>query len=168
MSNVRMLMLAFSCFLCVVCVNAQQSDGLASYYGKKFHGKKAANGSRYNMYAMTCAHKTLPFGTKVKVTNMNNGQEAVVTVTDRGPYVEGRVVDLSHAAAKKIGMIRSGVVPVSIEIMSIPEYVMAELTKIEPKKVHYKLPTKVITKMDLKVIDPSLLFDHLISLPTDA
>lgn len=163
-----MLVLAISCICGFVCANAQQPDGLASYYGKKFHGKKAANGSRYNMHAMTCAHKTLPFGTKVKVTNINNGQEAVVTVTDRGPYVEGRVVDLSHAAAKKIGMIRSGVVPVSIEIMSIPEYVVAEFTTIEPQKVHYKLPTKVITKMDLKVIDTNLLFDHRASLPTDA
>ncbi len=91
--------------------------GLASYYGKKFHGKKMANGKPFNMYAFTCAHPTLPFGTKVKVTNLENGKWVIVTVTDRGPYVKNRIIDLSYAAAKEIGMIKDGVVKVKVEVV---------------------------------------------------
>jgi peptidoglycan lytic transglycosylase len=91
--------------------------GKASWYGKKFHGRKTASGERYNMYQLTAAHKTLPFGTKVKVTNMDNGKSVVVRINDRGPFVKGRIIDLSRAAAKKVDMINAGVAFVKVEII---------------------------------------------------
>jgi len=78
--------------------------GIASWYGGKFHGRRTASGTRYNMYQMTCAHKTLPFGTKLLVENTSNGRTCQVTVTDRGPYHGRRVIDLSKAAADKLGL----------------------------------------------------------------
>ncbi len=95
--------------------------GKASWYGKKFHGKKTANGERYDMYGMTAAHKNLPFGTILRVTNMQNKKSVVVRVNDRGPFVEGRVVDLTHSAAKKLDMLGPGVVSVKIEAIGGPE-----------------------------------------------
>ncbi len=91
--------------------------GKASWYGKKFHGRKTASGERYNMNKMTAAHKTLPFGTKVRVTTMDNGKSVVVRINDRGPFVAGRIIDLSRAAAKKIDMISAGVAFVKVEII---------------------------------------------------
>ncbi|MCQ0989369.1 septal ring lytic transglycosylase RlpA family protein [Jiella marina] len=95
----------------------QAASGNASYYGKRFHGRTTANGERFNMNAMTAAHKTLPFGTKVRVTNSRNGKSVVVRINDRGPYHGGRVIDLSRAAASRIGMIHSGTAPVKIDIL---------------------------------------------------
>ncbi len=82
--------------------------GIASYYGKRFHGRLTANGERFNMNAMTAAHKTLRFGTKVRVTNPRNGKSVVVRINDRGPFTPGRTIDLSRAAAQKIGLIQRG------------------------------------------------------------
>lgn len=79
-------------------------SGIASWYGGKFHGRRTASGTRYNMHSMTCAHKTLPFGTKLLVENTSNGKTCQVTVTDRGPYYGKRVIDLSKAAADKLGL----------------------------------------------------------------
>ncbi|OXT02900.1 hypothetical protein B7H23_03205 [Notoacmeibacter marinus] len=87
---------------------AAASCGKASWYGPGFHGKKTASGERFNQNAMTAAHKTLPLGTKVKVTNKRNGRSIVVRINDRGPYAHGRVLDLSKGAASKLGFIRSG------------------------------------------------------------
>ena len=95
--------------------------GYASWYGPKFHGRKTASGEIFNMYSMTAAHKTLPLGTYVRVTNLKNGRSVVVKINDRGPYVRGRIIDLSYAAAKKLGMIRDGVVPVEIVVLGKPE-----------------------------------------------
>lgn len=89
--------------------------GKASYYGDEFHGRKTASGEIFNKWDYTCAHKTLPFGSKVKVTNLKNNKSVIVKINDRGPFVKGRIIDLSYAAAKKIGMIRYGVVKVKIE-----------------------------------------------------
>gem|GEM_PF-1301314 len=89
--------------------------GQASWYGPGFHGRTAADGSRFNMYAMTAAHKTLPFGTQVRVTNTRNGKSCIVRITDRGPYAHGRVIDLSKAAAKEIGVLATGVASVKLE-----------------------------------------------------
>ena len=94
------------------------SAGVASYYGPGFHGRRTANGERFDMHAMTAAHRTLSFGTLVKVTNLSNGKSTVVRVTDRGPYVGNRVIDLSVAAAKQIGSTHSGVAQVSLEIVN--------------------------------------------------
>src|SRR5689334_16170353 len=79
-------------------------SGAASWYGPGFHGKKTANGERFNTHALTAAHKTLPFGTKVRVTNESTGKSVVVRINDRGPYAHGRVIDLSKAAAEAVGI----------------------------------------------------------------
>src|SRR5512134_2137213 len=89
--------------------------GLASWYGADFHGRRTANGERYNMYAMTAAHKTLPLGTPVTVTHRESGRRVRVRVNDRGPFVAGRIIDLSYAAARALGSADDGVVPVIVE-----------------------------------------------------
>jgi rare lipoprotein A len=88
--------------------------GKASWYGKKFQGRPTASGETYNMYLETAAHKTLPLGTYVRVTNLRNGKTVVVRINDRGPFVKGRVIDLSYASAKKVQMIGPGVVDVKV------------------------------------------------------
>jgi len=92
-----------------------REEGLASWYGADFHGRRTANGERYNMYAMTAAHKTLPLGTQIVVTNRETGRRIRVRVNDRGPFVAGRIVDLSLAAARALGSAEAGVVPVILE-----------------------------------------------------
>jgi rare lipoprotein A len=89
--------------------------GMASFYANKHNGKKTASGERYQGNKLTAAHKTIPFGTMVKVTNLSNGKTVQVRVNDRGPYAKGRVIDLSRSAAKKIGMINDGVTKVKLE-----------------------------------------------------
>ena len=91
-----------------------QTEGGASYYANKFHGRRTSSGAIYHKDSLTCAHRTLPFGTRLRVRNIRNGKEVVVKVTDRGPFCKGRIVDLSLAAAKEIDMIRSGVVRVEV------------------------------------------------------
>lgn len=91
--------------------------GRASWYGSRFHGRRTASGERFNAWAYTAAHRSLPFGTKVRVTNLRNGRAVVVRINDRGPYSGGRVIDLSKAAAQAIGMLRAGTAPVRIEII---------------------------------------------------
>ena len=91
--------------------------GVASFYGKKFHGRKTANGERFSMWAMTAAHKTIPFNTKVKVTNLENNKSIVVRINDYGPFSKGRIIDLSRGAAAKIGMIESGTAKVRLDIV---------------------------------------------------
>ncbi len=90
--------------------------GLASYYGKKFHGRKTANGETFNMYKLTAAHRVLPLGTMIKVTNLENGRWVEVKVNDRGPFIEGRILDLSFAAGLELEMVKSGTAKVMIEI----------------------------------------------------
>lgn len=92
--------------------------GLASWYGPPYANRRGANGKIYNQYAMTAAHRTLPLGTRVRVTNLATGQSTVVEITDRGPFVRGRILDLSLAAARAIGVYRSGVARVRIEVLS--------------------------------------------------
>ena len=92
-----------------------REQGLASWYGADFHGRRTANGERYNMYAMTAAHKTLPLGTHVTVTHRETGRRIRVRVNDRGPFVAGRIIDLSLAAARALGSAQAGVAPVTIE-----------------------------------------------------
>lgn len=95
--------------------------GKASWYGSFHHGKKMANGQRFNMYAPTVAHKTLPFGTKLRITNLKNGKVTTATVTDRGPYSGGRVIDLSKGVASKLDLVRQGVGQVRVEVISKPK-----------------------------------------------
>jgi rare lipoprotein A len=88
--------------------------GVASFYAHKYHGRKTASGEKYNMHEMTAAHRRLPFGAKVRVTNLSNNSSVVVRVNDRGPFVKGRVIDLSLAAAKKLDMVRTGLAKVEV------------------------------------------------------
>lgn len=91
--------------------------GMASYYGKKFHKRKTASGEIFNMYKLTAAHRVLPLGTIVKVTHMSNGKSVIVKVNDRGPFIEGRILDLSFAAALELEMVTAGTAEVMIEIV---------------------------------------------------
>jgi rare lipoprotein A len=111
----RPLLLVAAALLMVSCAGTPRAEktgyageAVASWYGPGFHGKLTASGEKYNMHAMTCAHKTLPFGTKLKLVSRENGESAVVVVNDRGPFVRGRDIDLSRAAAEKLGIIGPG------------------------------------------------------------
>lgn len=105
-----------------------RQTGTASWYGYKFHGRNTANGEVYDMFAMTAAHKTLPIPSFVRVTNQNNGRSITVRVNDRGPFHGGRVIDLSYAAAKKLGFVDQGTAPVAIEIIETGNPVIAVQT----------------------------------------
>ena len=109
----------FIAILLLSCTSvwAQDTEGKASYYANSLHGRKMSNGERYDKNRMTCAHRTLPFGTRLRVTNRTNGRQVVVTVTDRGPFVRGRIIDLSYAAARELGTLAAGVGYVQIEIL---------------------------------------------------
>lgn len=96
-----------------------QEEGVASWYGKDFHGKKTANGERYNMHGMTAAHKLLPLGTKVRVTHMSNGRSIIVRVNDRGPFSGNRIIDLSYAGAQQLGLIGTGTARVRVQAMDV-------------------------------------------------
>lgn len=91
--------------------------GYASYYARAHDGLRTASGERYDMDEMTAAHRTLPFGTRVRVTNLENGRHAVVRINDRGPFRKGRVIDVSYAAARKLGLVHSGVAKVRVEVL---------------------------------------------------
>ena len=100
---------------CAACSKPIIQTGKASYYADKFEGRKTASGELFTQSKTTAAHKTLPFGTTVKVTNLQNGKTVKVTINDRGPFVEGRIIDLSKSAAKKIDLIKAGVVNVELK-----------------------------------------------------
>ncbi|WP_336491478.1 septal ring lytic transglycosylase RlpA family protein [Methylobacterium nigriterrae] len=117
-SNARLALLALVTAACVVAPSAEADErsfaqaGVASWYGPGFHGRRTANGERFDTHALTAAHRTLPFGTQVRVTNKTNGRSVVVRINDRGPVVGGHVIDLSNASAQAIGL--SGTATVSI------------------------------------------------------
>lgn len=91
-----------------------QQSGMASFYANRLHGRRTASGERYDKHAMTAAHRHLPFGTVVNVVNLKNGRKVEVRINDRGPHRKGRIIDLSHAAAKQLGMLKDGVTRVEI------------------------------------------------------
>ena len=112
----------------------------ASYYAEDFHGKKTSNGERFNMNDYTCAHKSLPFNTILKVTNLSNGKTVQVRVNDRGPFVVAREIDLSKAAAVKLGMIGSGTTKVKLEIVKKgPETKLSQQTAASATRIMKKL-----------------------------
>ena len=132
---------AFACTLSLLCVGAtgcakkkkpvpvarialpqvrSPETGLASWYGHPYHGRPAANGEIYDMETLTAAHRTLPFGTWVHVTNLTNERTVDVRIIDRGPFIDGRIIDLSHAAARAIDMIGPGVAQVRVDVISFP------------------------------------------------
>ena len=97
--------------------SSYSAKGKASYYGAWHHGKRTASGEIYDQHALTAAHRSLPFGTQVRVTNLRNDNSVVVRINDRGPYSRGRIIDLSRAAAERLGMIEAGVVPVQVQTL---------------------------------------------------
>ncbi|WP_147027178.1 septal ring lytic transglycosylase RlpA family protein [Methylobacterium oxalidis] len=116
--NARLALFALAAAACIATSGAEADEpsaeqaGVASWYGPGFHGRRTANGERFNTRALTAAHRTLPFGTRVRVTNQTNGRSVVVRINDRGPYAGGRVIDLSSASAQAIGV--SGTAKVSV------------------------------------------------------
>ncbi len=102
-------------------VPMSSETGMASWYGPPYHNRRGSNGEVYNMHAMTAAHRTLPLGSIVRVTNLKTGSHALVRITDRGPFIPGRVVDLSLAAARKVDVYQPGVAKVRVEVMQTPE-----------------------------------------------
>jgi rare lipoprotein A len=103
-------------------------EGLASWYGVPYHGRKTSNGEVYDMHKMTAAHRTLPFDSVVRVVNTRNGRKTQVRINDRGPFVEGRIIDLSLAAAREIDMVASGTAPVRLELVSGPHLTAGQFT----------------------------------------
>lgn len=93
--------------------------GIASYYGKKFHKKRTANGEIFNMYKVSAAHKSYPLGTKVRVTNLENGKSIKLVINDRGPFVKGRIIDLSYKAARKLDFVNQGTTKVRIDVIRL-------------------------------------------------
>ena len=110
--------------------------GKASFYGDEFHGRMTSDGSIYHRDSLTCAHRSLPFGTLLKVRNMKNGREVIVKVNDRGPFIKGRVIDLSYAAAQEIGMVKSGVARVELKnvghVTENDDFLLPELALADP------------------------------------
>ncbi len=94
-----------------------EAFGVASWYGSRFHGRLTASGEIFDMHAMTAAHRTLPFGTRVQVTVLNTGKSIILTINDRGPFIKGRVIDISRAAAKRLGMIGAGIARVRVRVL---------------------------------------------------
>lgn len=92
-----------------------REEGIASWYGSKFHGRKTSSGERYNMHALTAAHRTLPLDTVARVTHIESGRQVTVKINDRGPFIEGRIIDLSYGAARRLGMVKEGIAPVAVE-----------------------------------------------------
>ena len=109
-------------------------QGVASWYGTKFHGQRTSSGETYDMYAMTAAHKTLPMNVHVKVTNLSNQRSTIVRVNDRGPFVKKRIIDLSYSAAKKLGVVGPGTAPVRVEALGYREPASASAP------AHYRQP----------------------------
>jgi rare lipoprotein A len=101
-----------------------QDRGVASWYGEPFHGRLAADGKVFDMYALTGAHRTLPLGTVVRVVNAMNGKSVLIRITDRGPYVEGRMLDLSFAAAERLGIVTQGLSPVLVEVVGNTDFLV--------------------------------------------
>ncbi|PSW04009.1 septal ring lytic transglycosylase RlpA family protein [Photobacterium lipolyticum] len=150
-------------------------EGHASWYGKKFHGHKTSNGEIYDMYSMTAAHKTLPLPSYVKVTNQKNGKTAIVRINDRGPFHDGRIIDLSMAAASKLDLIKDGTAPVKIELIQVakpvspdewqtanPNYYYVQLAAVSDENkarlVADKLAETFATSVDLKKSESAAVY----------
>ena len=147
------VLLSFSCARVTYPPSEIFQTGVASWYGPDFHGKITSNKEIYDMYDLTAAHKSLPFETHVMVTNLNNGMSVIVRINDRGPFVKGRIIDLSYAAAKAVDMIGSGTAPVKLEI----------LTDISPKKSSQEFSVQVgsfVKQKNARALRSELLRDY--------
>jgi len=145
-------LLLFTALSSVIAEELFKTNVTASYYADKFHGKKTSSGETFNMYAFTAAHKTLPFNTIVKVTNLDNGKSVNVRINDRGPFIEGREIDVSKAAADKLDMISAGIARVSIEIIQL-----GELDAVESNATATTTAAAIIQKS--KKLDPNKRWD---------
>lgn len=132
--------------ICLTQGFAQKQHGKASFYSKKTTGARTASGERLHHDSLTCAHKFYPFGTKLKVTNLNNQKSVVVRVTDRGPFGRGRIIDLSWAAAKEIGMIAQGIASVKVEMLDNP--------------IPFKPESIELPKIDFEIAEAGYSFIH--------
>lgn len=132
MNNKSRLVVFVFCIVACVTHSLGQSVGNASYYADKFHGRTMSNGETYHRDSLTCAHRTLPFGTLLKVKNIKNGKEVIVEVTDRGPFTRKFMIDLSYAAAKKLDIIKYGFMPVEVTIYT-PTIIPYKLAEVETK-----------------------------------
>lgn len=133
-------------------------NGISTWYGRRFHGKRTANGEIYDMHKMTAAHKTLPFNTLVEVENLDNGKRVIVRINDRGPFLKGRIIDLSYNAAKKLEFHREGVIPVALRIVNADTIYRSDIAiamvpnlpipknKTPEKIVKKEIPEKVAAK----------------------
>ena len=143
-----------------------QFSGIASWYGPNFHAKKTSNGETYNMYALTAAHKTLPMNTVVRVDNLENGKSVVVRVNDRGPFVDGRIIDLSNTAAHKIDMVKNGTARVKITVLGYNGEIQnynAPVQQVYKKPIVTKEVVKVepITPMDsMEIEEKTIVHDN--------
>ncbi len=115
-----------------------QETGIASWYGGKFHGRKTSNGETYNMHAKSAAHKTLPMGTMLLVKNLGNGRSTVVRINDRGPFVKGRIIDLSYTAAKEIGLVKKGTSRVRITALGEAETTTKTASSSQPIQLKHQ------------------------------
>jgi rare lipoprotein A len=134
-----------------VATAAPIEKGLASYYDDSFHGRKTASGEKYDKNQLTAAHKTLPFGTKVKIKNPANGKSVTVVVNDRGPYIKGRVIELSKKAAQQIDLVKVSVAPVEITVISGPDNKPA----VAAKQTNKQPPPKTVQNQPKPVVKPS-------------
>lgn len=137
--NKLFFLLALFYFSSSIYVQSQQR-GKASYYGKQLHGKKTSSGTRYHGDSLTCAHRTFPFGTILKVRNLRNNKEVFVKVIDRGPFVRGRIIDLSYTAAKELDFISQGSAQVEV----------TKITTADANNIH-KIPAIPIDSLMLRI-----------------
>ncbi len=125
------IFISLSSSIIAIAQDTQTETGLATYYSARMHGHLMSDGSRYDKEGFTCAHRTLPFGTRLKVTNTKNGKMTIVRVADRGPFGKRLIVDISNAAAAQLDMLKDGVVPVKIEVLPSLEEIWEEHLKIK-------------------------------------
>lgn len=131
-----------------------QEIGLASYYSLQFHGRKTANGEFYNKDKYTAAHRTLAFGTIVRVTNLRNNKSVVVKVTDRGPHRRSRIIDLSYIAAEDIGLIHHGVSKVKIEVIGSPsDFIITKLPNMGISQLQHQYISPAMRKLEITLPD---------------
>lgn len=140
--NKHLLRIVMLCavLLMSVTVTAQMQTGKASFYAKNLFGRKTASGERLHKDSLTCAHRSYPFGTLLRVTNVLNGRKVIVRVNDRGPFHKGRIIDLSWGAAKELGMIAQGIASVTVE-------------KMDELNIPFKPQEDILPKLELDVAD---------------
>ncbi len=142
-------------FFFTCSVFGQVEKGIASYYADKFNGRLTANGEIFQPHKYTAAHKKLPFGTKVKVTNLKNNKAIILRINDRGPFIKGRIIDLSPIAAEKLGFKHAGITDVKVEIVSKEEKITGEVIDWEKKKQDFFAAAK---EKDLQLVKKNQLY----------